>query len=198
MRTGACCFSTSARRSGSARWKHCELQLEEGEGRLATVTASRGTRHHSPVGAGRQPSLPRVHLRIRKIASARRWRSGDPRQDFRTAAGSSGPARRDAHSASGSVYRRGRRVDAMRNGWLARVGVTKQRWRPHGILTNAEVSGALLRRKFRPEATAMEPLRTALDRGLLGVRRRAARCGSRGRWPNLAGQTHPGRRSARR
>ena len=44
------------------------------------------------------------------------------------------------------------------------------RWQPHGIGTNAEVSGALLRRKFRPEAAAMAPLRTALDRGLLSVR----------------------------
>jgi magnesium chelatase family protein len=45
-----------------------------------------------------------------------------------------------------------------------------QRWRPYGIRTNAEVSGALLRRRFRPEASAMEPLRTALDRGLLSIR----------------------------
>ncbi len=44
------------------------------------------------------------------------------------------------------------------------------RWQPHGIGTNAEVSGALLRRKFRPEAAAMAPLRTALDRGLLSIR----------------------------
>jgi magnesium chelatase family protein len=45
-----------------------------------------------------------------------------------------------------------------------------QRWRPHGFLTNAEVSGSLLRRKFRPSSTAMKPLRTALDRGLLSIR----------------------------
>ena len=44
------------------------------------------------------------------------------------------------------------------------------RWQLHGISTNAEVSGALLRRKFRPEAAAMAPLRTALDRGLLTIR----------------------------
>ncbi len=48
--------------------------------------------------------------------------------------------------------------------------VAEERWRPPGIRTNAEVSGALLRRKFRPEAAAMEPLRTALDRGLLSIR----------------------------
>lgn len=45
-----------------------------------------------------------------------------------------------------------------------------QRWRPHGFRTNAEVSGALLRRKFRPSNAAMAPLRSALDRGLLSIR----------------------------
>lgn len=44
------------------------------------------------------------------------------------------------------------------------------RWRPHGFRTNAEVSGALLRRKFRPSSAAMAPLATALDRGLLSIR----------------------------
>ncbi|MEB3051281.1 YifB family Mg chelatase-like AAA ATPase [Mycolicibacter sp. MYC123] len=44
------------------------------------------------------------------------------------------------------------------------------RWGPHGFATNAEVSGALLRRTFEPSATAMAPLRTALDRGLLSIR----------------------------
>jgi magnesium chelatase family protein len=45
-----------------------------------------------------------------------------------------------------------------------------ERWRPHGIRTNAEVGGALLRRKFRLDAKVMEPLRTALDRGQLSIR----------------------------
>ncbi|OBA60308.1 hypothetical protein A5647_14320 [Mycobacterium sp. 1100029.7] len=44
------------------------------------------------------------------------------------------------------------------------------RWRPHGFATNAEVSGTLLRRKFRPSTTAMAPLRLAVDRGLLSIR----------------------------
>jgi magnesium chelatase family protein len=44
------------------------------------------------------------------------------------------------------------------------------RWRPHGFHTNAEVSGSLVRRKFRPSNAAMDPLRTALDRGLLSIR----------------------------
>jgi magnesium chelatase family protein len=45
-----------------------------------------------------------------------------------------------------------------------------QRWQPYGFHTNAEVSGTLLRRKFRPSNAAMAPLKTALDRGLLSIR----------------------------
>ncbi|GJO40779.1 YifB family Mg chelatase-like AAA ATPase [Mycobacterium marinum] len=45
-----------------------------------------------------------------------------------------------------------------------------QRWQPHGFRTNAEVSGPLLRREFRLGNSAMVPLRTALDRGLLSIR----------------------------
>jgi magnesium chelatase family protein len=44
------------------------------------------------------------------------------------------------------------------------------RWESYGIRTNAEVSGALLRRQFRLAASVMEPLRKALDRGVLSVR----------------------------
>ncbi|ULE33101.1 YifB family Mg chelatase-like AAA ATPase [Mycobacterium sp. IDR2000157661] len=44
------------------------------------------------------------------------------------------------------------------------------RWRPYGIRTNAEVSGSLLRRKFRLSPTAMAPLHNALDRKSLSVR----------------------------
>jgi magnesium chelatase family protein len=55
-----------------------------------------------------------------------------------------------------------------------RVAAARQaaatRWEPHGIRTNAEVSGALLRRRFRPATQVMQPLRTALDRGALSVR----------------------------
>lgn len=44
------------------------------------------------------------------------------------------------------------------------------RWGPHGFRTNGEVSGALLRRRFRPPAAVMAPLRSALDRGSLSIR----------------------------
>jgi magnesium chelatase family protein len=44
------------------------------------------------------------------------------------------------------------------------------RWAPHGVRTNAEVGGPLLRRRFRLDRTVMAPLRTALDRGELSIR----------------------------
>lgn len=66
------------------------------------------------------------------------------------------------------------------------------RWRPHGVGTNAEISGALLRRRFRPSSTAMTPLRRALDRGLLSIR--GVDRSLRVAWTlaDLAGRTSPG------
>ncbi|KUI32216.1 hypothetical protein AU196_22065 [Mycobacterium sp. IS-1742] len=46
----------------------------------------------------------------------------------------------------------------------------EERWRPYGVRTNAEVSGPLLRRRFRLPRDAMAPLRTALERGVLSIR----------------------------
>ena len=68
-----------------------------------------------------------------------------------------------------------------------------QRWRPHGFRTNAEVSGALLRRKFRPGNAAMPPLRTALDRGLLSIRGVDRTLRVAWTLADLAGRTSPGR-----
>jgi magnesium chelatase family protein len=66
-----------------------------------------------------------------------------------------------------------------------------QRWRRHGIRTNAEVSGSLLRREFRLPAAVMEPIRIALDRGVLSVR--GADRTQRVAWTlaDLAGRTSP-------
>ncbi|MBV9515876.1 MAG: YifB family Mg chelatase-like AAA ATPase [Mycobacteriaceae bacterium] len=44
------------------------------------------------------------------------------------------------------------------------------RWRRHGVKTNAEVPGSLLRQRFRLRPDAMDPLRRALDKGLLSIR----------------------------
>ena len=53
--------------------------------------------------------------------------------------------------------------------WAARQAA-EDRWRPYGFATNAEVSGALLRRRFRPGGEAMKPIQTAVDRGALSIR----------------------------
>jgi magnesium chelatase family protein len=68
-----------------------------------------------------------------------------------------------------------------------------ERWRPHGFRTNAEVSGPLLRRKFRPGDAAMAPLRTAVDRGLLSIRGVDRTLRVAWSLADLAGRTLPGR-----
>lgn len=45
-----------------------------------------------------------------------------------------------------------------------------ERWGPHGYLTNSEITGALLRRRFRLPTAVMAPLQTSLDRGLISLR----------------------------
>jgi magnesium chelatase family protein len=68
-----------------------------------------------------------------------------------------------------------------------------QRWRPYGIRTNAEVGGALLRRNFRLEAAAMEPLHVALDQGLLSLRGLDRTLRVAWTLADLAGRSSPGR-----
>jgi magnesium chelatase family protein len=67
-----------------------------------------------------------------------------------------------------------------------------ERWRPHRFRTNAEVSGALLRRRFRPGSAAMEPLRAGLDRGLLSIRGVDRTLRIAWTLADLAGRTSPG------
>jgi magnesium chelatase family protein len=45
-----------------------------------------------------------------------------------------------------------------------------ERWGPWGFTTNAEVTGAVLRRRFRLGARVIAPLKTALERGLISIR----------------------------
>lgn len=68
-----------------------------------------------------------------------------------------------------------------------------ERWRPYGIRTNAEVSGSLLRRRFRLGGEAMVPLRSALDRNMISTR--GADRSMRVAWTlcDLAGRTSPTR-----
>jgi magnesium chelatase family protein len=67
-----------------------------------------------------------------------------------------------------------------------------QRWAPHGVRTNAEVSGPLLRRRFRPDRAVMAPLRTALDRGELSIRGVDRTLRVAWTLADLAGRTSPG------
>ncbi|OBC02241.1 YifB family Mg chelatase-like AAA ATPase [Mycobacterium sp. 852002-40037_SCH5390672] len=67
-----------------------------------------------------------------------------------------------------------------------------ERWLPHGFRTNGEVSGTLLRRKFRPSNAAMEPLQRALDRGLLSIRGLDRTLRVAWSLADLAGRTTPG------
>lgn len=67
-----------------------------------------------------------------------------------------------------------------------------QRWLPYGFRTNAEVSGPLLRRKFRLGSAAMDPLQKALDRGLLSIRGLDRTLRVAWSVADLAGRTSPG------
>ena len=64
----------------------------------------------------------------------------------------------------------GESTASVRDRVAAARAAAAERWRPHGFLTNSEVSGSLLRRQFRLGHDAMKPLRTALDRGVISSR----------------------------
>lgn len=59
--------------------------------------------------------------------------------------------------------------DVRKRVWDARRAA-RERLRPYGITTNAEVGGPLLRRSLRPSAEAMKPLRMAVERGVVSIR----------------------------
>ena len=86
----------------------------------------------------------------------------------------------------------GESTDAVRARVSAARAAAADRWRPHGFTTNAEVSGAVLRRHFPLGASAMAPLKTALDRGLIS--NRGLDRSLRVAWTlsDLAGRTAPG------
>ncbi|MFG1929584.1 YifB family Mg chelatase-like AAA ATPase [Mycobacterium sp. NPDC048908] len=100
----------------------------------------------------------------------------------------------EMHMARAGVFAAGdgESTEAVRQRVAAARAVAEERWRPYGIRTNAEVSGALLRRNFRLGSKAMEPLRIALDRGSLSIR--GADRTLRVAWTlaDLDGRTSPG------
>ncbi|MGB6208912.1 ATP-binding protein, partial [Mycobacterium sp.] len=68
-----------------------------------------------------------------------------------------------------------------------------QRWRPHGFRTNAEVTGTLLRRRFRLGSAVMQPLHSALQRDLLSIRGVDRTLRVAWTLADLAGRTSPAR-----
>lgn len=52
---------------------------------------------------------------------------------------------------------------------LARERASR-RWADYGFRVNADAPGPLLRKEFRPSRAVMEPLRNAMERGLISVR----------------------------
>jgi magnesium chelatase family protein len=74
--------------------------------------------------------------------------------------------------------------------WDARQAA-QERWHPHGITTNAEIGGPLLRRSFRPSAEAMKPLRMAVDRGAVSIRGMDRTVRVAWTLADLAGRTSP-------
>ncbi|BBY79174.1 YifB family Mg chelatase-like AAA ATPase [Mycolicibacterium pulveris] len=68
------------------------------------------------------------------------------------------------------VQQEGESTAMVRERVVAARQAAGERWRAYGIRTNAEVSGALLRRRFRLPRTVMKPLYGAVDRGQLSAR----------------------------
>lgn len=64
----------------------------------------------------------------------------------------------------------GESTDTVRARVAAARAAAAERWAPYRVLTNAEVSGPLLRRRFRLPEHVMAPLTSALDRGSLSIR----------------------------
>ena len=110
------------------------------------------------------------------------------------AAGPGGPAGADASGTGRRLFGREQASRRRRyaTGWRWPVTQQSSAGDHTGFRTNAEVNGALLRRKYRPNSTAMAPLRAALDRGLLSIR--GVDRSLRVAWTlaDLAGRTTPG------
>ncbi|MGE2690725.1 YifB family Mg chelatase-like AAA ATPase [Mycolicibacterium pulveris] len=68
------------------------------------------------------------------------------------------------------VQQEGESTAVVRERVVAARNAAEERWRAYGIRTNAEVSGSLLRRRFRLPRAAMKPLYAAVDRGQLSAR----------------------------
>lgn len=68
------------------------------------------------------------------------------------------------------VQQDGESTAVVRERVVAAREAAEERWRAYGVRTNAEVSGSLLRRRFRLPRATMNPLYEAMDRGQLSAR----------------------------
>ncbi len=93
--------------------------------------------------------------------------------------------------AGAIVARDGESTDVVRERVAAARSAAAERWRPHGIRTNVEVSGSLLRRKFRLPPAVMKPSEAALNRGTLSVRGMDRTLRVAWTLSDLAGRTSP-------
>ncbi|MCW2652626.1 MAG: magnesium chelatase family protein [Mycobacterium sp.] len=83
-------------------------------------------------------------------------------------------------------------TDAVRERVARARAAAAHRWAPHGVHTNAEIAGSLLRQRYRLGRDAMAPLRLALDRGLLSIRGLDRTLRVAWSLADLAGLTQPG------
>lgn len=90
------------------------------------------------------------------------------------------------------VQQDGESTAAVRERVAAARQAAEERWRPYGIRSNVEVSGSLLRRKFRLPQNVMKPLYGAVDRGLLSARGMDRTLRVAWSLCDLAGRTSPG------
>ncbi|OBK73334.1 YifB family Mg chelatase-like AAA ATPase [Mycobacterium sp. 1164985.4] len=93
--------------------------------------------------------------------------------------------------AGAIVAKDGESTDVVRERVAAARGAAAERWRPYGISANVEVSGSLLRRKFRLPPAVMKPFEAALNRGTLSVRGMDRTLRVAWTLSDLAGRTSP-------
>ncbi|KUI19590.1 hypothetical protein AU193_13215 [Mycobacterium sp. GA-1285] len=93
--------------------------------------------------------------------------------------------------AGAIVAKDGESTELVRERVAAARAAAAERWRPYGIGTNVEVSGSLLRRRFRLPPTVMKPFEAALNRGTLSARGMDRTLRVAWTLSDLAGRTSP-------
>jgi magnesium chelatase family protein len=99
----------------------------------------------------------------------------------------------EMHSERAGAFaqQEGESTERVRQRVAAAREAAAERWQPYGVRSNAEISGSVLRKRFRLSSAVLAPLRSALDHGVISARG-ADRC-LRVAWSlcDLAGRTSP-------